>query len=198
MQEKMFFVEIDSLDNEDGCFASNEYFAEFFKLTKQRCSQVINGLIKKGYLKVQYEYNGKEIKKRVLNIFDRGIKYSKLGVKNPVGGIKDMRKGYQEKFTDNNTGSNPSNNTVKKEKFQKPTYKQIEEYCNEKHYTIDIQAFIDFYDSKGWMVGKNKMVSWQGSVGGWWRRDKDKKGSKEPRDLNYMIEMEKEMRETHK
>ena len=32
--EKIFLVEIDSLDNEDGCYASNKYFAEFFGITK--------------------------------------------------------------------------------------------------------------------------------------------------------------------
>lgn len=101
IMEKVFFIEIDSLDNEDGCYASNNYFADFFKITPQRASQVINSLIKKKYLTVKYEYNGLEIKKRVLNIFDRGIKFSKLG-------IKFSLKGYQEKFKDNNI-SNKNN-----------------------------------------------------------------------------------------
>jgi hypothetical protein len=30
LQEKIFFIEINSLDNEDGCYATNEYFAKFF------------------------------------------------------------------------------------------------------------------------------------------------------------------------
>jgi len=28
--QKLLLVEIDSLDNEKGCFASNDYFADFF------------------------------------------------------------------------------------------------------------------------------------------------------------------------
>ena len=44
LQEKVFLVEIDSLDNEDGCWASNKYFADFFNVTTQRASQVINNL----------------------------------------------------------------------------------------------------------------------------------------------------------
>lgn len=45
--EKVFLVEIDSLDNENGCFASNEYFSNFFGLSKNRCSEVIKSLEKK-------------------------------------------------------------------------------------------------------------------------------------------------------
>lgn len=55
LQEKVFLVEIDSLDNDDGCFASNKHFAEFFGLSIGRVSQVINSLHEKGYIDVQYE-----------------------------------------------------------------------------------------------------------------------------------------------
>ena len=42
IQEKVMLVEIDSLDNEEtGCYASNNYFSKFFKLTAQRVSQII-------------------------------------------------------------------------------------------------------------------------------------------------------------
>lgn len=50
LQEKVFYVEIDSLDNEDGCFANNDYFAYFFKLSKKRVSLIIQSLIKKGLI----------------------------------------------------------------------------------------------------------------------------------------------------
>ena len=47
LQEKVFYVEIHSLDNEKWCYASNEYFANFFRLKEKRVSEVINSLIKK-------------------------------------------------------------------------------------------------------------------------------------------------------
>ena len=49
--EKLFLKEIDSLNNKNGCFASNKYFANFFNLSEHRCSQIINALIKKKYIK---------------------------------------------------------------------------------------------------------------------------------------------------
>ena len=42
--EKLFIVKIDSLDGEKGCYASNRYFGEFFKLSKSRCSAIIKNL----------------------------------------------------------------------------------------------------------------------------------------------------------
>ena len=50
LQEKVFLVEIDSLDNNGGCYASNAYFGKFFGLSTTRVSLVINSLVDKGYL----------------------------------------------------------------------------------------------------------------------------------------------------
>jgi len=68
VMEKLFLVEIHSLDNKDGCFASNSYFAEFFGLKNTRVSQIVNSLIKKGFIEAKYERKGREIVKRVLTI----------------------------------------------------------------------------------------------------------------------------------
>jgi len=77
--EKMFVVEIDSLDNENGCYASNGYFAEFFGISKGRCSQIIKSLKEKNILEIEYQYEGKQITKRVLRILKGGIYFSKGG-----------------------------------------------------------------------------------------------------------------------
>ena len=49
VMEKLFLVEIDSLDNERGCFASNAHFSEFFQLSKNRCTEIIKSLEEKGF-----------------------------------------------------------------------------------------------------------------------------------------------------
>ena len=77
--EKMFMVEIDSLDNEKGCYASNGYFAEFFGISKGRCSQIITSLKDKKILEIEYHYEGKQIIKRVLRILKGGVYFSKGG-----------------------------------------------------------------------------------------------------------------------
>jgi len=106
--EKLFITEINSLDKENGCFASNNYFAEFFQISPGRCSQIINSIIKKGYMSVEYIREGKEIKKRVLRILNTPIKNSK-------GGIKNTKDEYLGNDKDNNILINNTNNKVTKE-----------------------------------------------------------------------------------
>ena len=56
--------------------------------------------------------------------------------------------------------------------FTPPTLEEVEEYCNERNNGVDAQRFINFYESKGWMVGKNKMKDWKASVRTWEQKDK--------------------------
>ena len=44
IQEKVMLAEIDSLDNGEGCFATNEYFADFMGLSKDRARKIISSL----------------------------------------------------------------------------------------------------------------------------------------------------------
>ncbi len=59
-----------NLDNEQGCYASNEYFARFLGVSKDRVSKIISGLSKKGYLKNQviYKRGTKCVEKRILKV----------------------------------------------------------------------------------------------------------------------------------
>ena len=101
--EKLFITEINSLDNDDGCFASNKYFAKFFNLSNSRCSQIIHSLIDKKYLHIFYEMRGKQILKRILKVTNKGIKNSKRPIKN-------SKQGYLKNAEDNNISrSNTSN-----------------------------------------------------------------------------------------
>lgn len=103
LQEKVLLVEIDSLDNEDGCFASNKYFADFFGLSTSRVSQIINDLERKKWLKIDYETKDKQIIKRTMKI--------NPGVFNILkGGIKYSKEGYLENAKDNNIYINNTNN----------------------------------------------------------------------------------------
>ena len=52
LMEKVLFVEIHSLDNERGCFASNRYFAEFFGISDRQIRNVILSLKMKGFVTV--------------------------------------------------------------------------------------------------------------------------------------------------
>ena len=61
----------------------------------------------------------------------------------------------------------------KKGRFTPPTLSEVRAYIEEKGYHIDAESFIDFYESKGWMVGKNKMKDWKAAVRTWEKRYKE-------------------------
>lgn len=115
INEKIFLVEIDSLDNQQGCFASNDYFSDFFGLSKNRCSEIIKSLEKKGLLNISYQYlsGTKSIEKRIIKVVD----ISTRGIRETDRGIRETDKGYSENREDNNTLiNNTINNTLDKKK----------------------------------------------------------------------------------
>ena len=59
--------------------------------------------------------------------------------------------------------------------FKKPSVNDVELYCIERENKIDAISFVNFYESKGWMVGKNKMKDWRACVRTWEMRAKNKK-----------------------
>ena len=52
IMEKVLFVEIHSLDNERGCYASNRYFSEFFSVSERQIQTHIASLKTKGFVTV--------------------------------------------------------------------------------------------------------------------------------------------------
>jgi len=65
------------------------------------------------------------------------------------------------------------------QRFTPPTVSQVAEYCKERGNGVDPEEFVDFYESKGWMIGKNKMKSWQATVRRW-EKTSTKKTSHDP------------------
>lgn len=61
--------------------------------------------------------------------------------------------------------------TRERKVFVPPDLETVKKQCESKGYSVDeAEAFFLFYDSKGWMVGKNKMVRWPSALAGWMRR----------------------------
>jgi len=104
--EKLFLVEVDSLNAEKGCFASNAYFGEFFQLSNSRVSEIIKSLVSKGYITTFLIYEGKQVKQRILT--------PTVPIRKLEGGIRKTEEGYSEKAKGintliNNTSINSTN-----------------------------------------------------------------------------------------
>jgi hypothetical protein len=55
--------------------------------------------------------------------------------------------------------------------FIKPSILEVKNYCILRKNNIEAESFINFYDSKGWMVGKNKMQDCKAAIRSWEMRD---------------------------
>ena len=104
VMEMLFLAEIDSLEqDEQGCFASNNHFAEFFGVSRSRSSQIITGLIKKGFVTATYDRaETKQITKRHLWVVNKLTTPSKF-----------IKQGYLENCEGSNTSySNTKDNAL--------------------------------------------------------------------------------------
>ncbi|MBQ6628539.1 MAG: hypothetical protein IJI98_11050 [Methanosphaera sp.] len=78
----------------------------------------------------------------------------------------------ESKTNQNENTSNDVNVNVNGNVFKKPTLEEVEEYCRERNNNVDAETFINFYESKGWFVGKNKMKDWKACVRTWEKKSK--------------------------
>ena len=170
---KLLYGEIVALTDKEGyCWASNRYFAELYGVSSTTISLLIKDLVEKGYIESEIIY--KEGTKEILNRYLRIIK-----------------EGYLRNLKDNNTSINNTSINIKEKEikrkvFTKPTIEEIQEYCNERNNGINANAFYDFYESKNWYVGKNKMQDWKACVRTWEQRN-NKQVKQEPNWLNQEI-----------
>lgn len=59
----------------------------------------------------------------------------------------------------------------------KPTLEEVNAYCIERNNFISAEKFINYYESNGWMVGRNKMKDWKATIRTWEFNNKTAKPS---------------------
>lgn len=172
---KLMYGEITALSSKYGeCTASNNYFARLYEVDASTISKWITQLKNKNYIDIEYLKNGKEIKKRIIRI---------IGIAKYQYVLPKDQEGYCQKVKDNNTSNNITSKKeiYKEKKFKKPTLEEVEDYCKERGNDVNPQMFIDFYESKGWLVGKSPMKNWKASVRLWERNKTNKASEREKR-----------------
>ena len=99
----------------------------------------------------------------------------------------DLPKRINENFPkgQDNTSSNTViiNSNIKR--FKKPTVEEVEVYCRDRRNNVDWDKFVNYYDSKGWVVGKSPMKDWKASVRTWESNKNNKTQQRKPSTTNY-------------
>lgn len=85
---------------------------------------------------------------------------------------KRFGKGFAKQGAGEGTG------TVEgKEKTIPPKIEDVISYCKERNNGVDVNKWYDFYSSKGWMIGKNKMKDWKAAVRTWEKKSEKTENS---------------------
>ena len=156
---KLLYAEITALCNMNGkCTASTEYFCRVYEVSRASIQNWLSLLEKNGYITrvLIYRQGSKEILSRYIKLVDKP----------------------SLKMCTDNTNINITNTNLtdsnKKALFKKPTLDEVKNYCILRKNNIEAESFIDFYESKDWLIGKNKMNNWKASVRTWEKRNTKK------------------------
>ena len=126
-----------------------------------RNAEIVDILIKKNYLKTKknkivisfLDKERKEIESKRLKLSESGRK----------GGLSKAKASLKQ-------GSSIKEEDKDKEIrniFIAPTLEQVESFCLESNLELEAEKFVNFYESKGWIVGKTKMKNWKAAVRNW-------------------------------
>ena len=127
--------------------------------SRQTATNVLKSLIEKGYIiKTEQAINGVRI-----------LSYS---ISPKIGqGVQKMDNPCPKNGHNNkddiyiNTLSNKGSN-----RFQKPSLEDIRAYCLGRANNVDPEQFFNFYEAKGWTIGKSPMRDWRAAVRTWEKR----------------------------
>ena len=89
---------------------------------------------------------------------------------NALSNASSIDKTKQDKTKPKQEDNGSARPSRTKRNFVKPSADEISEYCSECGLQVDAQRFLDYYESNGWMVGKNPMKDWKAACRSWAHR----------------------------
>ena len=124
--------------------------------------------------------------------FERSVENGKKGAENrwgphsphigqdtpPMGCLREAEAEAEKDYLlpDGNREGGAAKRTARP-RFLPPTVEQVAEYVKLRGSKVDPQGFIDFYEAKGWLIGKTPMKDWKAACRNaerWERWDKKK------------------------
>ena len=142
------------------CYMSKDTMANDLDLSKQAVLNIITKLVDKELI--------------VKNPATKHLKVSVLFLEY-LNDYKKFTNGKEtllersKNFTETGKKTLPNNNTNNKNTFIRPKAEEINEYSKEIGFTLDGSQFIDHYEARGWLIGKNPMKDWKAAVRTWKR-----------------------------
>lgn len=130
-----------------------------------RNSEIVEKLIEKNYLKTKknnlvisfLDLERKEITAKRLKLSESGRK----------GGLSKAKASLKQGSSIKEVDKDKEIDKEVKGRFKRPTIEEINVFCLEEKLNLDVESFINYYDSNGWKVGKNNMKNWKATARRW-------------------------------
>lgn len=164
-KEADVFAVINGFSQEgQGCFyGSLSLLSQFCGIKSKTTTQkILKNLVEKGAI-----VKGEDL--------HNGVKFCSYKVNKNWYGISKINMGGMSE-TDTNNKEYININTLSNKgehRFQKPSLEDVRAYCISRSNKVDPEQFYNFYESKGWVVGKSPMKDWRAAVRTWEKREKE-------------------------
>ena len=175
-----------SQDGESTFAGSLKYLCQKAKCSRRKVTMVLPKLVEKGLIiKIDKEVRGVHLcEYRVSPLCMGGASDA------PGGGACHAHKNIDRENIDIDSLYKDGSS-----RFQKPSLDDIRAYCISRANNVDPDQFFNFYESKGWMVGKTPMKDWRAAVRTWEKRDtpRGKKSSRQESVLEHNLRVMDQM-----
>jgi hypothetical protein len=154
--QKLILGEIITLSKNSGtCWASNRYFAEVYDISRRSVITHIQELESKGYVKIRYKTENQITQRHI----EPSVKIPEGGVQNLHGGVKNLHRGGEKISQGGVKNLHPNNTSINNTSIilSDVIYFFIKEGKTEQ----DAKDFFYYYESIGWVVGKNPVRNWK-------------------------------------
>lgn len=103
------------------------------------------------------------------------IENGKRGAKNRWGSNSPpmgcLREAEADTLSSKDDRESMADKPPRRSRFVPPTVEEVRAYCLERGNGIDPSLFVDFYEARGWAVGRGKMRNWKAAVRTWEKRN---------------------------
>ncbi len=155
-----------SLSQNGFCWANNRFFAERLGVSKDRVSRIVSELAECGFVRLSPDPDSGT--RRIYPLVEKttgiGENTNTPCQKNQTALVENAN---HRKYLEQNIENTPA----KHRRFQPPSVSEVADYCRERGNTINAEQFVDFYEARGWKLGRQTMRDWKAAVRTWERRE---------------------------
>lgn len=183
---KLVLIKLADNSNDKGeCWPSHQHVADQCEISKTSVRNHIKKLEEMGLLKIEHREGPKGNTSNLYHLTLHGVPNAGIGIAGDgIVGIAG-----------DDTRTSHSFEPVKEpsKRFAPPTQEQVFEYMQERDFAHrkEAESFVNFYESKGWMVGRSKMKDWKAAVRNWISRSslpKAKRANQPPQENNNALQ----------